>query len=172
VFERYKVASRKIGKGSEEGRKDNTSWLDFHISYRGISESLEEMRTKNYQLGGDSLLWRPWKITTEVTKDSFNQLKNAIKILRDNKKTKWPRSKLNELARSLIQGKESTNEYLKQASARRLYLPDITNPTVDDQGVDMAGWHLKTQKDKKTINATPYFDILEIMDFYPECLLD
>jgi len=166
----YMLAEQLCARAKEEGRKDNTSWLDFHIAYRGLSESLKEMRIKNYQIGEDSLSWRPWKISSENTKDSFHQLKNAIKIIRDAEATKWPRSKLNELARALVQGKVATSEYLKLASARGLYLSVIAQP-IQDGNKDTTGWHLKTQQDNKVITATPYFDVLEVMDFYHECLL-
>jgi len=155
----YMLAEQLCARAKEEGRKNNSSWLDFHISYRGLSESLEEMRKQQYLFDDLSLIHRPWQITETATKNSFGELKKALKSMRDDEGTQWPRSKWHELAATLTQGIEATQEFLKLVNARNLHLPPIAQIT----GAAATGWAGK---------VTPYFDVLEIMDFYPKCLLD
>ncbi|MBN2089191.1 hypothetical protein JW964_06245 [candidate division KSB1 bacterium] len=136
------------------------SWLDFHISYRGLSGSLPEIRHTHYNVGGNLLLWRPWEI--DGTDDnSFNEFKNILKAIvhNPNKDQRWPKSKLNELAQALMQGPQDSEEFLKISKARGLVLPDIKG-----QNYNISGWTSSKEK-------TPYYDILEAMEFYPECLL-
>jgi hypothetical protein len=158
----YMLAEELCNNAKKKARENpGTSWLDFHISYRGLSGSLEDMRKRQYQVGSASLLWRPWQITTEQNKNSFNQLKQALKYLLDdkNEKTKWPRSKWHELLNVLTQGKTQTEEFIKLMKERELYLPKMKQIPADS-----TGWF-------ENENKTPYFDIIEVMDFYPECLL-
>lgn len=154
----YMLAEQLCASAKEKGRKDDTSWIDFHISYRGLSESLEEMRKQQYEFDGRTLLNRPWQIASGTKKNSFDDFKKAMKALRDDEKTRWPRSKRHEFMNRLINGETATKEFLTVASARNLELPQLAQL----KGAAASGW---------AGEYTPYFDILEIMDFYPECLL-
>ncbi len=156
----YTLAEALCASAKKKGRERNGSWLDFHISYRGLSGSLSEIRHTHYNVGGHSLLWRPWEIDGKDD-DSFNEFKNILKAIvhNPNEDQRWPTSKLNELAQALMQGPTESGELLKVLSARGLELPDINGHQYNS-----SGWTLS--KDK-----TPYYDILEAMEFYPECLL-
>lgn len=161
----YQLAERLCGKAKQKGRVDNTSWLDFHISHRGLASSLSEMREEQYTAADHaSLLWRPWQITMEKSAYSFEQLKHVLReLLFSNKeKYRWPKRKLHELAEVLPQGRDRTKAFLDIARARGLELPQI----VKLDNVHNDGWQADDGKLR-----TPYCDALEVMEFYPECLL-
>lgn len=156
----YMLAEALCSEAKKKGREDETSWIDFHISYRGISGSLGDIR-QQYMTENTSLLWRPWKITDDEEMFSFRQLKNAIHEFRHGEHP-WPKSKLQELAVRLEQDKykpDLTREYLDYVRVRGLKLPSIAQ--ADDAATK--GWQG---------NQTPYYDIIEAMEYYPDSLLE
>lgn len=164
----YQLAEKLCGTAKKEAKKlkhqgvAESSWLDFHISHRGLSGDLEHIRKQNYYVGLDSLLWRPWRVDPGNDLESFEELKKAITHFRHHpvKTRQWPKSKVQELANTLIQGKAKTEEFIKMMAARGLDLPVIANTQVHK-----IGWY------QADIFKTPYFDIAEVMEFYPQCLL-
>jgi hypothetical protein len=160
-------AKKKWRECKNKDKNYNGSWLDFHISYRGLSGGLSEIRHAHYNVGGHSLLWRPWEIDGKDN-DSFNEFKNILKAIvhNPNEDQRWPTSKLNELAQVLMQGPQDSGEFLKISKARGLVLPDIKN-----QNYNISGWVNAPTSDNKDRKKTPYYDVLEAMEFYPECLL-
>ena len=175
----YRLAEELCKSAKELGRKENQSWLDFHIAYSGLSGNLEDIRERQYKMDKASLLWRPWKIVDGQDQNSFKQLKNGIKHFLGQKnfaihkdktneaKKKWPNSKLHQLARALTAGKVETEEFIKFAQAKGLFLPAIAKRLE----LQKTGW-ITVKREGVTQEITPYFDILEVMDFYPQCLLD
>jgi len=171
----YKLAEQLCDSAKGWGRPDNTSWLDFHVSYRGLSGSLGDIRQQKYMVGKASLLWRPWKVRTKLDPSAANvhnfaMLKNAIREF--SKPGGWSRSKIGELAQTLIQGQEQTETFIQFNQARALELPRMAA----DQTIHESGWRIvveekKHDKENKGVLKTPYFDILEAMKFYPDCLL-
>jgi hypothetical protein len=159
----YTLAEELCSSAKKKGRIDNTSWLDFHVAYRGLSASLSETRKQRYQVGNDSLLWRPWKITDTEEMFAFQQLKNAMQAFTQHPvpKQRWPEAKINQLAQSLAKGRQRTEEFIKIINARNLCLPPIAGAGT----ADTSGWQLMGDK-----FITPYFDVYEAMKFYPECL--
>ena len=165
----YQLAEKLCEKAKKQSRmaaqngKLETSWLDFQISHRGMSGSLDQIRTKKYQIGDDLLYWRPWRIDTKGEMESFEELKKAIKEIAYNrvKERQWPKSKIHSLADSLAMGQIKTKELIKIFQARKLILPEIKNTDANKNG-----WYKKNEK-----ICTPYYDVIEVMEYYPECLL-
>lgn len=160
----YELAEALCANAKKEyhAHKGETSWLDFHISFRGLSDALKELRAKNYRVAGNELWWRPWRITTEKESNAFAEVKRAINHFRNGAakmSERWPNSKLKQLEHALVQGPQATKDFIAFARARNLRLPLISElGAVQDSGWDS--------------NKTPYFDILEIMEFYPELLIN
>ena len=66
---------------------------------------------------------------------------------------KWPRNKLKELRDVLRRGESAQEYFMQEISARNLILPENANTLWKEDG------------------STPYYDMLELLDFYPEALL-
>jgi hypothetical protein len=177
-----------------DSRKMQESWLDFHIVYSGITTEIRELRKVQYNIPGMdeakslkikehgnvlikydqfNLLWRPWcvegecedKYKWEKFKEIFNKmmmgwsqskergLKNASIMEKEEvkkRKDSWPRSKLKNLRDAFIKGKEEVEFYVKFCKSRGAELPDF------------CGGNGEIFYD----NQTPYFDVLELVDFY------
>jgi len=160
----YTLAAELCRRAKQNARRDpDSSWLDFHIAYRGLSGPLADLRKQLYRIGNDSLLWRPWKISAEAGMESFHELKKAVKALTDpaNPQQAWPRSKRKQLAQALTAGETRTKEFLDWMKARGLTLPRMAQTAAHG-----SGWQMRELK------CTPYFDILEAAEFYPKCLLE
>jgi len=158
----YQLAEELCKEAKKSGHLTNTSWLDFHFSHSGLSyRDLDELRARQYMVGENCLLWRPWQVDDPDDKKSFLAAKAAIKHFRtagrDGKG--WPNSKLNDFFHSLAQGQERTKEFLAIAQSRGLTLPEM--PGVKHAASN--GW---------VGNFTPYYDIIEMMDFYPPALME
>jgi len=158
----YQLAEELCKEAKKYGRPTNTSWLDFHFSHSGLSyHDLDELRARQYMVGENCLLWRPWQVDDPDDKKSFLAAKEAIKHFRTagREGKGWPNSKLNDFFHSLVQGQERTKEFLAIAQSRGLTLPEI--PGVKHAASN--GW---------VGNFTPYYDIIEMMDFYPPALME
>ena len=143
-----KQAKKKAHKEDEL----NSSWLDFHIAYGGFSGSIEDIRKNNYTTPRGALCLRPYRVTGECADHlNFNDCLNGIKYLRDNE---WPRSKLKELREVLTLQTPAVMMFIKEMEFRGRNLPDIAGY----KDAKNTGWLEHT---------TPYFDMLELMEYYP-----
>jgi hypothetical protein len=158
----YRLAEELCKNAKRKGRLNGTSWLDFHISYRGMSGSLGQIRKQNYELSDYSLLWRPWQVDDDTNMFAFRHLKDAVRELRFGPKdNRWPRSKLHAFAKILAQGEIKSKEFIQIMQVRDLALPKIPQTAAEK-----SGWQVLQNK-----NCTPYYDIIEVLEYLPECLL-
>ncbi len=141
-------------KKAREKEEKNTSWIDFHIAYGGFSGTLEEIRKKNYIASEGCLCLRPYRLEVGDDQRNFDDCLNGIKHF---KETKWPKSKLSELRKILEQGIPACEMFIKEMEYRGNVLPDVKN----HPECKKRGWGDKGTK------FTPYFDMLELMKFYP-----
>jgi len=142
------------------------SWLDFHIAYGGFSGTLEEIRNSNFQAPQGNLIYRPYKIgdTGEYGFETF--LSNAKTLLNKNGETNFPRNKIKELREVLTKGKDATKYFVSQMRARDVEFPKIPSKN----------YHENLFEGDKTIKEdtrkTPYFDMVEFIEFYPKYELE
>ena len=155
-YRAYQLAEQLCANAKRLGRPENTSWLDFHIAYSGLTGDLDAMRQRQYRLGDDFLLWRPWKISDAKEKTSFSQVKSALKSF--NNREDWPKNKLHDLNTALAQGQAATKLLIEHLTFRGHLLSEIAQIEQAAQ----TGWYA---------NKTPYYDILEISEFYPDFLI-
>ena len=157
------------------GDKENVgNWLDYHIVFSGLTLGLDEIRANYYQVPGMNkpedltykkygdviceakqynLLWRPWCIAGDTEeKYMWDKFKLIYQYFTGDDK-KWPRSKLKALRNEVIKSKVSVDLLVKELKSRGKKLPDV-NGTKGNFFID----------DKQT----PYFDVLELLDFYTE----
>jgi hypothetical protein len=155
-------AAKRKGKflKGENGTVGN--WLDFHIVNSGMTNELDEMRAKNYNLGslkdpslpslsGDNnklpqynLLYRPWCIMDEG-KYSWGNFEKIFKSFKN-----WPKSKLMNLRDAFLEGREEVVDFMIETRSKN---PDVCK--IDDDLFD-------------TYDMTPYYDVVEAFDYYVE----
>ncbi|MFZ3383580.1 MAG: hypothetical protein WA144_06610 [Candidatus Methanoperedens sp.] len=140
-------------KAKEEDNK--SSWLDFHIASGGFSGTITEIREKNYTVPEGNLCLRPYRVAG--IKTDYRDLKECINGI--NHLNKWPRSKLMELREILNEGQIASEQFIKEIEFRGLKLPEVK----DNSKFKNSGWSDK---------ITPYFDMIDLKDFYPDFEID
>lgn len=155
----YRLAEELCERAKKEARANkNNSYLDFYITSGGFSGTLEQIRQKHYTVQeGRRLFLGPYILgdKNEKEKNSIFQLKNGVKSLTDTEK--WPRNKVMEFRSVLAAGKEVTERFIN----------DMKNRHVDVPVVNGGDYHLSGWENLET----PYFDMIELMDFYPPFFL-
>lgn len=142
----------------EQG-KSKGSWLDFQIIQGGVTSSIETLRHAQYRsLEGQTLHQRPYEVLKEW--------KDCIDVL-NQFKSKWPRSRAKGLLQALTQGPVPTELVVKAAQWRKMPLPYAKGMKSMDASARKIGWTGGKGSNRKT----PYFDPLEILDFYLDELL-
>ena len=135
-------------KGNSSG-----SWLDFQIIQAGTTGSVSTLRSAQYRsLEGQTLHQRPYQVP-ETWHD-------FVEILRGFQSKQWPRSRAKSLIQALTKGPSETQRFVEAANWRGISLPP--------SDVDDTGW---TGGDAEDC-TTPYFDPLEVLDFYLGDLLE
>lgn len=154
----YRLAEQLCTNAKKQAHMhEGTSWLDFYVSSGGFSGSLEEIRDSQYKIEDGCLNFGPYlisEIDRENEKKIFH-LKKGIKIFLDREK--WPRSKVNELRTYLTLGKEPSKIFIREMELRDSKLYGFS-----EYDYSKDGW----------VNGmTPYADMIELLDFYPEYFL-
>ncbi len=162
----------KINKTEEIG-----NWLDFHIVQSGITTSLNEIRNKFYQVPGMevpkelkypeyadtpemrcpqyNLLWRPWCVSEKYDQQyQWNELKDIYtEFTREEKETDgevlWKRSRLKKLESEMTRSESDAQACMRECKSRGFRLPGFCKSS-----------------DLFRQGQTPYFDALELLDFY------
>ncbi|MBU1100087.1 MAG: hypothetical protein KKA84_06755 [Bacteroidetes bacterium] len=137
------------------------SWLDFHIAYGGFSGTLEELRKRQFILSQRSLLLRPYKLDENELISFDNLISSTKKLIAKNPETgkpSWPKNKLMEMREKLTLGESEIKTFINDCRFRERIIPDFAGkPFNEDLFSDFNG-----------IRATPFFDMIEILEFYPE----
>ena len=142
----------------EQG-KSKGSWLDFQIIQGGVTSSIETLRDAQYRsLEGQTLHQRPYEVLKEWD-DCINVLTQF--------KSEWYRSRAKGLLQALTQGPIPTEFVVKAAQWRKMPLPYVKGMKGMDALARKIGW----TGGKDSNRRTPFFDPLEILDFYLDELL-
>jgi len=146
----YELAEQ-LCKSAKGKAKDDQSWLDYHIAYSGFSGNPSVIRQRHFTVREGALCLRPYCVTPELKGPrNFHQFKVGAKCLSD----RWPRNKQMELRNTLTLGKNATKEFIIEQKYRGYELPEIQeHPAFRDEGWENG--------------ETPYFDMLELAEFYP-----
>jgi hypothetical protein len=149
--------AEQLCKSAKKRCKDegnNGSWLDFHIAYGGFSGTLEEIRASHYTAAQGKLPFGPYSIGNhhEHGIDTLIENIRALTVAPLPEK-QFPRSRLKELRQVIILEKDATSRFVQELEARGLQLPVINGRSY--------------QKTLWENSKTPYFDMVEIMEFYP-----
>ncbi len=150
-FYRGYALSEELCKQAKKVRKENDnsgSWIDFHISYGGFSGSLEDIRNEHYRAGHRDLVMRPYHFRGDFDELSFDRLvDNTGGLLwKNDRDINFPRSKIKELRGVLTLGEEAHKIFVNEAKVRERNIEE------------------KLFRNDKT----PYFDMIELMEIYPD----
>lgn len=146
-------------------------WMDYHIVYSGFELDLDRMRRKTYSVPGMeqvatnndrreppryNLLLRPFPVAGIRGDDPpwrWKDIERMSKAIRT-----WPRSKHKELRNAFAASRDAVEEVQKHAASRKHVLPAFT-----------LGRGKSFEENPKALfhdNQTPYYEPLEMMDFY------
>lgn len=149
-YKSYQLCEELTKKAKEASRSDNNgSWLHFMIATGGFSGSYESIIQDQFTLPDKKVLKAgPYRI-----KASFDDLKNGMKeFTQSGSEIGWPRNKLKDLRDTLRRDGAHQGYFLAEIQARKLKLP----------GGNAELWNGYN---------TPYYDMIELLDFYPTELL-
>lgn len=154
-YKGYQIAEELCANAKNKRRTlgGEGSWLDFHIAYGGFSGSLSDIRIKNFNVNMGSLIFRPF-IMENNSKYSFDNIINASKLL----KKEVAKNKIKELREVLTLGKDAIGQFVNELDARNKNLPDINSE--------------KYNKELFIKRETPYFDMIELLEYYPKYELE
>ncbi len=146
-FRGYQLAEELCASAKAKAAGEGGSWLDFLISAGGAAGSLEEIRQSRYAGSEGPLVYAPYRLDTAGRDESISLLKDGISCFH-----KWPKNKMMALREELTGPKEGVKKFLDAAG---LTLPGAKK--FGDNGWDSG--------------RTPFFDMIDLFDFYPKVLL-
>ena len=142
------AAKKKRREKADDADSSKGSYIDFHISFGGISDNIDRIRINNYKSSdGKRLYKRPYKI------EEIPKLLNCIKELKEN----VPQSKIKKFREVLYSGEIAATEFIKELGYRKNKLPLFSHHDEQIKGFSNG--------------ESPYIDIIELMDFYPLSLI-
>lgn len=180
-----KMKAKILDRHHERGERIG-NWLDFHIVQSGVTTNLGEIRKRFYQVPGmDSpqelkfipknqknpemrypqynLLWRPWCIAGECGElydwQTFKAIHHAFtkKDKKEDDEVLWKQSRLKKLRNVMIKSKSDIDCLIQEYQSRGFTLPKCFGDCKP----------FKTNHDDVSkLQQTPYFDALELLDFY------
>lgn len=154
-FRGYSIAEELCTNAKNIRKKDkrSESLLDFNIASGGLFGTLDEIRENHFKVPCGSLIFRPYSVSKE------KDLRNYDSLIEGTSKLKkcFPSSKIKELREVMTLGKDSIKNFIEREKYRGNYLPKI----------DSKHYENEVFQD----NETPYFDMIEIIEFYPQFLL-
>lgn len=153
-YKAYTLAEELTRHAKNASRNNNNSWLNFLVSSSGFSGELESIIQQKFSTIHGNMFNGPYSIDGNMP--TLTELKNSMKTLTSGK-TKWPKSKLMELRDVLRQDTPSQKYFLADMTARGRKLPLFA-------GID---YNSTLWQNKKT----PFYDMIELLDFYPKDLL-
>lgn len=155
-YRAVKLAEELCSEAKKLCRADSSlSFLDFYISSSGFSGSLESIRATTHHGLQGKLHFGPYRLFDKETDNSIDKLKENIRYFRP---PGWPRNKIMAL-RTALSGTPEEFDYLKIAETTRgNELPaNYSSGRYHETGFEE--------------DVTPYYDIIDLLDFYPENLL-
>jgi hypothetical protein len=150
-YRAYTLAEELTAKAKNASRKEKSSWLSFLISSGGFSGSLDDVIEQKFSTPNGSLYGGPYRVDKDFA--TIKALKDGIKFLTINENSRWPQSKIMEMRDVLRKDQATMNYFMSEMKAHKRKLSE------DDESV--------LWDDRKT----PYYDIIELKDFYPGELL-
>jgi len=152
-FRAYEMAECLTKKAKIISRdEENSSYIDFFISSGGWPG--EEIEKNYYWVLEGNLHFGPYRVDGDrnINECHIDNLKEVVKGLKE-----FPMNKVMKLRDVLYEDKGSAMMFVKELETREHRLPEIPGKN----------YHRSIWVDSRT----PYFDAIELMNFYPEGLL-
>ncbi len=124
------------------GNPRESSWLDFHVIFGGLTDDLTALRDAY-----PGLYWRPWQVDGVHDAQGWPYFRDLLHRFQH-----WPRTQVKGLRDAIEQGPERTREILEQARLRDLSYPDAPKLVLH------GGW--------AGGKRTPLYDPIEALDFF------
>jgi hypothetical protein len=156
-YKAYQLSEELIKRAKKASREHNDSWLDYMISTGGFSGALEEIIEDQFTVAGKGTLKNgPYQVdSNDGTMNALQAgMKHFLKGIGSN--DSWPRNKIKDLRDALRRDDAFQSYFLTELAARGLKLP----------GAEKELW-----KGEDEDRKTPLYDMIELLDFYPEKLL-
>ncbi|MCW5925085.1 MAG: hypothetical protein KIS77_22405 [Saprospiraceae bacterium] len=152
-YKAYQLAEDLIGRAKKASREHNDSWLDYMISTGGFSGSLDEIIKDQFTVAGKGTLKNGPYCVDRGDSSMKALLEGMIRFQKGSGGyEKWPRNKIKDLRDALRRDEAYQTYFLNELQARGLKLPNGKEKLWDG-------------------DKTPYYDMIELLDFYPESLL-
>ncbi|QSZ28047.1 hypothetical protein ACETAC_04100 [Aceticella autotrophica] len=151
-YRAYMVAEDLTDRAKQISRKENGSYIDFFISSSGWSGSLEDIFNKHLSTVNGKLHFGPYRVDSTNDEKAIDNLKNIIKEFKN-----IPKNKVMKLREILFEDKDKAKIFVDELKVKGIILPQINGMQ----------YHHNLWQDE----VTPYFDAIELKDFYPEGLL-
>ncbi len=171
----YELADDLCKEAKRWARADGeagSSWLDAHLALEGPGEPLEQVRARRTVRLRDgtaegALDWRPWRVTPAHEDDrDWDSVAGWMRQLQQRDADgplRWPASVRRGLLDSLAAGPSASEAAIAHQRWRGRALPEPRTASVD------AGWCPRpTLGVKGASQATPYYDPLELVDYFWE----
>ncbi len=164
-FRVYKLAEKLLDKAKTKSKKDlGNSYLFYMIANSGfVSMDPDIIIGQQFSTRNGNLLYGPYGVGP-AAQNPIEGLKKGIREFTQLADKRWPRSKLKEF-REVLYKDETEQKYFKleiQARSKPLVIHEV--------GGSNDIW--RKTNDEKAAVVTPYFDIIELAEFYPSELLD
>ncbi|MHA1339366.1 MAG: Cas10/Cmr2 second palm domain-containing protein [Promethearchaeota archaeon] len=154
LYRAFRLAKYLLYKSKRFSRnKKDSSYLDYHISFAGWrGETFDE---NYYNALGGNLHFGPYRIDLdENAQIEENHIKNLREII--NGLRGIPKNKIMQLKDILFESPFSVKMFIEKLNSIGYKLPEISG-----EEYHIYGWRNK---------RTPYFDAINLLDFYPEGL--
>ncbi len=155
-YKAYQLSEELTKSAKEKSREIDSSWIAYMISSGGFSGSLDDILKEQYDVPAFGCLKNgPYRIGGDEDHHSFQKMKKGMRHFSSG----WPRNKI-KLLRDVLRRPKVYQD---------LFLTEMR--TMADTGDDS----LKLPFDKKSLwesSNTPFYDMIELLDFYPKELLD
>lgn len=140
--------AKKLSRGEGE----NKCYISYYCSSTTFSGTLSDLRKKTHKTDSGYLYYGPYRLFNDKDKKSISKLKSDMIKFSEN--DKWSKNKVMALREAIIGNNKQQRLFEKEISELGVKLPDDTKEI----------WEKDTQQ-------TPYYDQIELMDFYLETLL-
>lgn len=159
-YRTYQYAEQLCTSAKKSARElDMGSWIDFHIISGTKSGDLETIRKDEGIARGMTLYFGPYYLGDKLDK-SLKFLKKGIQEFQED--PYWAHSNIKDLRSAFHLGSEALDTFLIDMAAKGGSLPH--------KGKELYG---KDYADKGYVDKqTPYFEMLEMMEYYPLFLLE
>jgi len=158
-YQSYQMAEGLCSRAKKmvKGQKGEYSGLDFYIHQSSVAGDIDEIIRENYERDNGGILnhFGPYfvgeNVPETVSKETMGELKKGIQHFR-----KWPRSKRKAFRDTLNTSETAARKLLKDLNARGLKVPG-----------GQEALYVEHEEQRKT----PYLDMIDGMEFYPEVVM-